>query len=117
MLRLLQLVEQLIGLERRQEEGWTDLTLQLTLADESQVARATELLAPSAPARLGSKIRFGITRTGNEIGLSRQQLEALLPAEHQAREAAAARKLREAGAHYLAGSLPEAGGRAGYPAR
>ena len=68
MLRLLQLVEQLIGLERRQEEGWTDLTLQLTLADESQVARATALLAPSAPARLGSKIRFGITRTGSGIG-------------------------------------------------
>jgi hypothetical protein len=68
MLRLLQLVEQLIGLERRQEEGWTDLTLQLTLADESQVGPATALLAPAAPARLGSKIRFGITLSGSGIG-------------------------------------------------
>jgi hypothetical protein len=68
MLRLLQLVEQLIGLERRQEEGWTDLTLQLTLADETEVGRATTLLAPAAPARLGSKIRFGTTRGGSGIG-------------------------------------------------
>ena len=68
MLRLLQLVEQLIGLERRQEEGWTDLTLQLTLADETQVGRATSLLAPAAPARLGPKVRFGVTRSGGGIG-------------------------------------------------
>jgi hypothetical protein len=68
MLRLLQLVEQLIGLERRQEEGWTDLTLQLTLADETEVGRATALLAPAAPARLGSKIRFAATRSGSGIG-------------------------------------------------
>jgi hypothetical protein len=68
MLRLLQLVEQLTGLEGRQEEGWTDLTLQLTLADETQVGRATALLAPAAPARLGSKVRFGITRSGGGTG-------------------------------------------------
>jgi hypothetical protein len=68
MLRLLQLVEQFIGLERRQEEGWTEVTLELTLADESQVGRSTALLAPAAPARFGRKIRFTATRGGGGAG-------------------------------------------------
>jgi hypothetical protein len=68
MLRLLQLVEQFIGLERRQEAGWTELSLQLTLADETRAARATALLAPAAPARFGSKLRFGVTRSGRGVG-------------------------------------------------
>jgi phosphonoacetaldehyde hydrolase len=50
---------------------------------------------------------IGITRTGNEIGLSLPQLEALPPAERQAREAEAARRLKQAGAHYQAPSLAE----------
>jgi hypothetical protein len=68
MLRLLQLVEQFIGLERRQEDGWTDLSLQLTLADETRAARATALLSPATPARFGSKLRFSVARGGSGVG-------------------------------------------------
>jgi hypothetical protein len=68
MLRLLQLVEQFIGLERLQEEDWRELTLELTLADETQLNRALALLAPAAPARFARKIRFSVTRGGAGIG-------------------------------------------------
>jgi phosphonoacetaldehyde hydrolase len=48
---------------------------------------------------------IGITATGNEIGLSRAEWEAL-PAERQTElEAHAARRLTEAGAHFTAPSL------------
>jgi hypothetical protein len=68
MLRLLQLVEQLIGLERLQEDDWRELALELTLADETKLSRATALLAPAAPALFGRKIRFSVTRGGGGIG-------------------------------------------------
>ena len=68
MLRLLQLVEQFIGLERLQEEDWRELTLELDLADETQLNRGLALLAPAAPARFARKIRFSVTRGGSGIG-------------------------------------------------
>jgi hypothetical protein len=68
MLRLLQLVEQFIGIERQQEQDWGELTLELTLADENQIGRALALLAPAAPARFGHKIRFSISRGGGGTG-------------------------------------------------
>jgi hypothetical protein len=68
MLRLLQLVEQFIGLERLQEDDWKELTLELTLADETKLTRAKALLAPATPALLGQKIRFSVTRGGGGIG-------------------------------------------------
>ena len=38
MLRLLQLVEQFIGIERRLEDDWGEVTLELTLADGQPVS-------------------------------------------------------------------------------
>jgi hypothetical protein len=68
MLRLLQLVEQFIGFERKLAEDWREVTVGLTLADETQVGRATELLAPANPGRFGSKIRLSVSRGGDAIG-------------------------------------------------
>ena len=49
----------------------------------------------------------GITRTGNEVGLSNAEFEALSDADRSARERAASHRLREAGAHYIAASVAE----------
>ncbi|MEZ5352905.1 MAG: hypothetical protein R2762_09745 [Bryobacteraceae bacterium] len=43
--------------------------------------------------------------TGNEIGLSRQQLDALAPADRDARFAAAREKFAGLGAHYVIDSM------------
>jgi phosphonoacetaldehyde hydrolase len=51
--------------------------------------------------------RIGITATGNEIGLSRSEWEALPPAERAEREKDAARHLTEAGAQFTATSLAD----------
>jgi hypothetical protein len=64
MLRLLQLVEQFIGIERRLEGGWSEVTLELTPADESHIPRALALLAPANPGRFGQRIRFAVSRGG-----------------------------------------------------
>ena len=50
---------------------------------------------------------IAITRTGNEIGLSKAQLEALPASEQRALEQQGCVRLRAAGAQYLAGSLDE----------
>jgi hypothetical protein len=64
MLRLLQLVEQFIGIERRLEDDWSEVTLQLTPAAESHIPRALALLAPANPGGFGQKIRFPVSRGG-----------------------------------------------------
>ncbi len=48
---------------------------------------------------------IALTETGNEIGLSRYDWEALSPEERASRENGAARRLTEAGAHFTAPSL------------
>jgi len=53
---------------------------------------------------------IAITATGNEVGLSRGQWEALPPAARSEREQAAARRLKAAGAHYAAPSLADCDG-------
>jgi phosphonoacetaldehyde hydrolase len=50
---------------------------------------------------------IGITRTGNEVGLSKQELDALSADEQQALEHRAATRLRAAGAHFIAPSLAQ----------
>jgi phosphonoacetaldehyde hydrolase len=49
----------------------------------------------------------GITRTGNYVGLGRDELAALRPIERDQLIAHAAGVLRRAGAHYLIGSIAE----------
>jgi len=50
---------------------------------------------------------IGITATGNEVGLSRGEWEALSTDERAAKENAAARRLTEAGAGFVAPSLAD----------
>jgi phosphonoacetaldehyde hydrolase len=50
---------------------------------------------------------IAITRTGNEVGLSKSQLDALPASEQKALEQQACTRLRAAGAQYVAGSLAE----------
>ncbi len=50
---------------------------------------------------------IGVTRTGNETGLTAAEWNATLPAAQQALEGAAGQRLLAAGAHYLAPSVAE----------
>jgi phosphonoacetaldehyde hydrolase len=50
---------------------------------------------------------IAITRTGNEIGLSKDQWDALPPSEQESLEQQAGARLCAAGAQYVAGSLAE----------
>jgi phosphonoacetaldehyde hydrolase len=50
---------------------------------------------------------IGVTRTGNEVGLTRAEWEAAAEHERQALLAAAEAKLHAAGAHYLAPSVAD----------
>jgi phosphonoacetaldehyde hydrolase len=50
---------------------------------------------------------IAITRTGNEIGLTKRDWDALPPAEQKTLELAAAARLTTAGAQYVAASLTE----------
>jgi phosphonoacetaldehyde hydrolase len=50
---------------------------------------------------------IGITATGNEIGLSRREWDALQPEEQATRERVAAHRLTEAGARFTAASLAD----------
>jgi len=50
---------------------------------------------------------IAISRTGNEIGLSKSELDALPASEQNALEQQACRRLHAAGAQYVAGSLAE----------
>jgi phosphonoacetaldehyde hydrolase len=50
---------------------------------------------------------IAITRTGNEIGLSKADLEALPASERKSLEQQACARLSAAGAQYMAGSVPE----------
>jgi phosphonoacetaldehyde hydrolase len=51
---------------------------------------------------------IGLSKSGNEIGLSVEEQRALAPAELESRVTAAAERLRAAGAHYVVPSLAEA---------
>jgi phosphonoacetaldehyde hydrolase len=50
---------------------------------------------------------IGITRTGNEVGLSKQELDALPIKEQQALVEQAGKRLQAAGAHFLAPSVAD----------
>jgi phosphonoacetaldehyde hydrolase len=50
---------------------------------------------------------IGVSRTGNEIGLTEAELAALAPEDRRARVAAAAKRLRDAGAHAIIESVTD----------
>jgi phosphonoacetaldehyde hydrolase len=50
---------------------------------------------------------IGVTKTGNELGLTEVEVAALAPADLRARLEAIGDRLRAAGAHYVAESIQE----------
>ena len=68
MLRLVRLVDQFNELVRGSVDEWSELRLELTVDDQARVERATALLSPANPGRLGRQIRFATDRTGRGIG-------------------------------------------------
>jgi phosphonoacetaldehyde hydrolase len=47
----------------------------------------------------------GVTESGNEVGLTPQELDALPPADREIRTGEAARRLRAAGAHFVTAGM------------
>jgi hypothetical protein len=68
MLRPLRLVAQFNEIEPGLVDDWGKLTLQVTVADERRAERAAALLAPAAPGRFTTRIRFDVDRGGPGIG-------------------------------------------------
>jgi hypothetical protein len=68
MLRLVRLVDRFNELVRGIVDEWSELRLDLTVEDESRIERATALLSPANPGRLGRRIRFAADRGGPGIG-------------------------------------------------
>jgi len=64
----LRLVDQFNEIVRGIVDEWTELRFELIVSDEARVDRATALLAPANPGRLGRKIRFATDRLGPGIG-------------------------------------------------
>ena len=62
------LVEQWNRIESGLDPRWSDLTLELVVADETHAERASALLGPAAPGRSGASIRFFASRDGNGVG-------------------------------------------------
>jgi hypothetical protein len=55
-------------IERRLDPRWSDAHLDLRVPEEAQCNRATALLAPAGPGRLGTSIRFYVARGGTGVG-------------------------------------------------
>ena len=64
----MRLVDQFNEIVRGIVDEWTELRFELIVSDEARVDRATALLAPANPGRLGRKIRFATDRLGPGIG-------------------------------------------------
>ncbi|MGE5689642.1 MAG: hypothetical protein ACM33B_03705 [Pseudomonadota bacterium] len=58
----MRLVDQWRAIEAELPERWGEATLSLTLADEARQPRAAALLAPLAPGRSGTSLRFSAVR-------------------------------------------------------
>lgn len=64
--------------------------------------------APGIEAGLNAGMwTVGVAESGNEMGLSREELAALSPAEHDVRIRAAYDRLYRAGAHYVVNSIAD----------
>ena len=91
--------EQLRELESRLPADWADARFVLNVEDTSEAARATSLLSPFAPGRIGGQVRFSVPRRGGRLDQARRLLERidregiagsleLVTASHAAPEAA-----------------------------
>jgi hypothetical protein len=68
MVRAMSLVEQWTRVESGLDPRWSDARLELRVAEESRAERASALLGPAGPGRLGRTIRFTVARGGVGIG-------------------------------------------------
>ena len=66
--RAMSLADQWNEVESGLDPRWAEAELALAIDDETQVERATALLAPAGPGRSGKRIRFAAGRGGTGIG-------------------------------------------------
>ncbi len=70
----MRVAEQYRELESRLPADWTDARFVLTVDDAGQAARASSLLTPYAPGRVGNQIRFTVPRHGGRRDQARRLL-------------------------------------------
>ncbi len=121
MLRSVRLVEQFNAIEHELPDEWAAARLRLAVADDGRCDRASALLSPANPGRLGKNIRFTAARRGAGTGpeavrrlLGRLDQEGIAgdlslvgADEAPAEELRIHRKLSQAWADALAGLPPD----------
>ena len=79
----------------------------LSIEAPQKVLKVGDTVPDMQAARNANVWGIGITESGSEFGLTKDELAALPPADRAAKHAAAAQKLRQAGAHAVIRSLSE----------
>ncbi len=74
---------------------------QLGVYPMSSFVKVGDTVADVAEAHAAGMWAVSVTKTGNEVGLSQEQLSALSPAQQNERIAAARARLAECGPHYI----------------
>ncbi len=67
MLSLLKLVDQFNAIERKLPADWAEVSVGLTVDDDTRVARAAAMLGPANPGRFRNTLRFGVARRGRGV--------------------------------------------------
>ena len=83
--------------------------IELQVFPLSSLVKIGDTPSDIAEGRNAGMWTVGITLTGNEVGLSRREFQALDSRQQAAMRARAASRLSEAGAHFLADSVAECG--------
>jgi phosphonoacetaldehyde hydrolase len=81
--------------------------MKLGLYPLARVVKIGDTVADIDEGRNAGTWTIGLTRCGNELGLSPAEVAALPPAELQQRLSVAAARLRTAGAHYVVESIAD----------
>lgn len=81
----------------------------LNIASTSAVVKVGDTVPDMQAAQNANVWAIGITESGSEFGLTKDELRSLSPADRASRHAAASQKLRAAGAHKIIKSLSELG--------
>jgi len=69
------------------------------------VVKIGDTIADIEAGRNAGVWTVGVTKTGNLVGLTQSELEALAPGELDRKVATAVRKFKDAGAHYVIDSF------------
>lgn len=81
--------------------------IRLQVYPMSAVVKVGDTIADILEGRNAGCWTVGVVKTGNQMGISAEQLAALAPEEKEARFNVARKELTEAGAHYLVDSVAE----------